>query len=210
MMNNSLDNFLQSPELLPFHLCVVTFILLSASETLGLYIGISPFRFLKRLIPFRPNNPLLQIKFSRTLILVFFLINFSFAGYFFQFAYYAYQQSFASSIYVLIPTLVTALFFTIFMIHCLDQVIKPKFIHRELNLLGRLATISTGSAKPEIQATARVRDEYGQIHYVMVCSEFGEIPTHTQVLLIRKKDNLYIVKKIIESNYLLDHEIFPK
>ncbi len=52
------------------------------------------------------------------------------------------------------------------MIHCLDQVIKPKLTHTNYNLLGRLATISSGSARPGFSAQARVRNEFGQLHYV--------------------------------------------
>jgi hypothetical protein len=61
-----------------------------------------------------------------------------------------------------LPALIIAIFFTVFMIHCLDQVIKPQIEHHNTSLLGRLATISSGNARPGFSAQARVRDEFGQ------------------------------------------------
>ncbi|WP_420714349.1 OB-fold-containig protein [Acinetobacter sp. MD2] len=199
--------FLTHTELLPFHLSVVALAVLSIVETIGFYLGARPFSFLRRFVPEGWQSSLLQIKFSKILIVIFFLINFSFAGYFLQFFFFAYQQKFASVIYLLLPASVVALFFTVFMIHCLDQVIQSKLEVRQLNLLGRLATISSGNARPERTAQARVRDEYGQLHYVQVRSEFGEISLHTQIILIRKQDGYYIGKKIIASNQLLDENV---
>ncbi|MFT4020554.1 MAG: DUF1449 family protein [Acinetobacter sp.] len=203
-----MHDFLTHAELMPFHFSVVLLILLSVFETIGFYFGVRPFSFLRHAIPRGWNTPLLQIKFSKILIIVFFLINFSFAGYFLQLFFYAYQHKFAPVWYLLIPTLIIAVFFTVFMIHCLDQVIKPKFESRQLNLLGRLATICSGNARPESTAQARVRDEYGQLHYVQVRSEFGEISLHSQIILIRQKENYYVVKKIVDSNHLQDEDMF--
>jgi hypothetical protein len=59
--------------------------------------------------------------------------------------------------YLILPALIIAIFFTVFMIHCLDQVIKPQIEHHNTNLLGRLATISSGNARPGFSAQARSR-----------------------------------------------------
>lgn len=201
--------FLLYDELMPFHFAVCLLFFVSIVETLGFCFGIRPLAFLKRFIPLSFNNPILYVKFSKILILIFFLINFSFAGYFIQFAFFAYQNSFAPIIYIILPTLLIALFFTIFMIHSLDQVIKPRFPQRKLNLLGRLATISSGHAHPNRTAQARIRDEYGQLHYVQVRSEFGEIKLNSQIILIRMEGQAYIAKEIVNSNHLFDDEIFP-
>ena len=69
-------------DLIPFHLSVVMLILLSMAETLGYYIGLRPSTFLKKIAPqWLSNSPLVQVKFSKVLIFVFLLINFSFSGY---------------------------------------------------------------------------------------------------------------------------------
>ena len=90
------------------------------------------------------------------------------------------------------------------MIHCLDQVIPPKYKKQTINLLGRLATISSGNARPGFSAQARVRDEYGQLHYVQVEPEFGELEFQSQIILIRQKHSHYIGKKICVSNRLFN------
>ncbi|AGH35831.1 hypothetical protein ABD1_19460 [Acinetobacter baumannii D1279779] len=134
--------------LMPFHLSVVALILLSVVETIGMYVGLRPSQLLKKIAPvWLTNSPLLNVKFSKALIFVFLLINFSFAGYFLQLSFFAIQHYFITPFYLIIPALVIAIFFTVFMIHCLDQVIKPKLTHTNYNLLGRLATISSGSAR---------------------------------------------------------------
>lgn len=83
------------------------------------------------------------------------------------------------------------------MIHCLDQVIKPKLTHTNYNLLGRLATISSGSARPGFSAQARVRDEFGQLHYVQVEPEYGELELYSQVILIKVHKSHYVAKKFL-------------
>lgn len=85
----------------------------------------SPSHFIKRLSPQKlTESPLLDVKFSKVLIVVFLLLNFSVAGYFLQFCIYAKEQTFTSAYYLILPALIIAIFFTVFMIHCLDQVIK--------------------------------------------------------------------------------------
>lgn len=135
---------------MPFHLSVVALILLSVVETIGMYVGLRPSQLLKNCASLAYQFPLLNVKFSKALIFVL-LINFSFAGYFYSFLSFAIQHYFITPFYLIIPALVIAIFFTVFMIHCLDQVIKPKLTHTNYNLLGRLATISSGSARPGFQ-----------------------------------------------------------
>lgn len=183
-------------------------ILLSMAETIGYYIGMRPSTFIKRISPaWLRESPLLQVKFSKVLIFVFLLITFSFAGYFLQLLFFATQRQLAPWYYLIFPALIIAIFFTVFMIHCLDQVIKPKFSANRINLLGRLATVSSGNARPGFSAQARVRDEFGQLHYVQVEPEFGELEFQSQIILIRFKKSHYIAKKISVSNHLFNPEL---
>jgi hypothetical protein len=196
-------DFLQNYNLSPLHLSLLALILLSMVETIGYYFNIRPTQYLKSLSPKRlSESPLLNVKFSKTLIVVFLLMNFSFSGYFLQLCVYAQQQEFLPAYYLIIPALIIAIFFTVFMIHCLDQVIKPIETKQQVSLLGRLATISSGNARPGFSAQARVRDEFGQLHYVQVEPEFGELEFQSQIILIRLKKSHYIAKKISKSNSL--------
>ena len=195
--------FLQNYNLIPFHLSLLALILLSMVETIGYYFNIRPTQYLKRITQKKlSESPLLNVKFSKTLIVVFLLMNFSFSGYFLQLCVYAQQQEFLPAYYLIIPALIIAIFFTVFMIHCLDQVIKPIETKQQVSLLGRLATISSGNARPGFSAQARVRDEFGQLHYVQVEPEFGELEFQSQIILIRLKKSHYIAKKISKSNSL--------
>lgn len=195
--------FLQNYNLIPFHLSLLALILLSMVETIGYYFNIRPTQYLKSLSPKKlSESPLLNVKFSKTLIVVFLLMNFSFSGYFLQLCVYAQQQEFLPAYYLIIPALIIAIFFTVFMIHCLDQVIKPIETKQQVSLLGRLATISSGNARPGFSAQARVRDEFGQLHYVQVEPEFGELEFQSQIILIRLKKSHYIAKKTSKPNSL--------
>ncbi|OTG65118.1 OB-fold-containig protein [Acinetobacter silvestris] len=201
--------FFLEHDLMPFHLSVCALILLSTAETIGYYIGLRPSTFFKRISPdWLTHSPFIQVKFAKVLIVVFFFITFSFAGYLLQLIVYASQHYFFAWYYMIIPALVIAIFFTVFMIHCLDQVIKPQVIKTQVDLLGRLATVSSGNARPGFSAQARVRDEFGQLHYVQVEPEFGELEFQSQIILIRFSKSHYIAKNISKSNHLFSSEQF--
>jgi hypothetical protein len=54
------------------------------------------------------------------------------------------------------------------------------------SFIGRVATITLGTARPHSPAEAKLRDAYGQIHYVMVVpDQEEELPAGTEVLLLR-------------------------
>ena len=202
-----MHEFLSDLNLMPFHLSLVVLLLLSTVETIGYYFNFRPSQLLKRAFSQRiTESPLLDVKFSKVLIFVFLLMNFSVAVYFLQFLIYSQQQHFVPAYYIIIPAFIIAIFFTVFMIHCLDQVIKPKYSVRQVDLLGRLATISSGNARPGFSAQARVRDEFGQLHYVQVEPEFGELEFQAQIIIVRKKRSHYLAKKISASNNLFSNQ----
>ena len=118
---------------MPFHLSVVALILLSVVETIGMYVGLRPSQLLKNCASLAYQSPLLNVKFSKALIFVF-THQFQFCRLFLQLSFFAIQHYFITPFYLIIPALVIAIFFTVFMIHCLDQVIKPKLTHTNYNL----------------------------------------------------------------------------
>jgi hypothetical protein len=202
-MDFAMPEFLLDYNLMPFHLSLLLILLFGMAKTVAFYFKLKPGQLLKQIFPYNFQNfELLNVKFSKTLIVVFFLMNFSFSGYLFQFLIYSQEQHFLPAYYLILPALTIAIFFTIFMIHCLDQVIPPKYKKNDINLLGRLATISSGNARPGFSAQARVRDEYGQLHYVQVEPEFGELEFQSQIILIRLRKSHYLARKICKSNRL--------
>ncbi|KGT46176.1 OB-fold-containig protein [Acinetobacter sp. HR7] len=200
--------FFTDYNLMPFHLSLIAVILLGLVETLGYFFKVRPTQFFQKISPLDLHNlDLLNVKFSKTLIVFFLLMNFSFAGYVLQLLVYSQEMKFWPAYYLIIPALIIAIFFTVFMIHCLDQVIPPKYKKHDVNLIGRLATISSGNARPGFSAQARVRDEYGQLHYVQVEPEFGELEFQSQIILIRTRKSHYVAKKISKSNRLFSLDL---
>lgn len=191
-------DWLVNAAFMPFHLCMLAIVILIASETLGIYIGYRPSNLLRNLIPsWIKDSPILRVKISRYFILLFFLVNLSFAGYFIQLISFALKQHFINSGLIFILASILAWFFTLFMLHCLDQVIRPEAQHQPpINLLGRYALILDQPARPDYSATARVRDQHGQLHDVQVLPQFGEFEAHSQVILVKYDEPCYIVKKI--------------
>ncbi|MGE8540733.1 OB-fold-containig protein [Acinetobacter sp. ANC 3813] len=203
-----MPEFFTDYSLMPFHLSLIAVVLLGLAETVGYYFNLRPSKVFRGFSSKHLDElPMLSVKFSKTLIIFFLLMNFSFAGYFLQFCIYAREMTFFPAYYLILPALIIAIFFTVFMIHCLDQVIPAKRLKQEVNLLGRLATISSGNARPGFSAQARVRDEFGQLHYVQVEPEFGELEFQSQVILIRTKKSHYIAKRISPSNRLFSLDL---
>jgi len=71
------------------------------------------------------------------------------------------------------------------------------------SFVGRIATITTGTAKKGYAAQARLTDEHGQSHYVMVEPDVSadELPHGSEVLLIKKTGHTFLA--IPNSNPLL-------
>lgn len=62
------------------------------------------------------------------------------------------------------------------------------------SFIGRVAVVTTGTARQGFAAQARLNDQHGQTHYVMVEPETGdtELCSGSDVLLIKKKGNRFI------------------
>lgn len=62
------------------------------------------------------------------------------------------------------------------------------------SFIGRVAIITTGTARRGSAAQARLNDQYGQTHYVMVepDSSAEELPCGTEVLLIKKTGTRFL------------------
>lgn len=63
------------------------------------------------------------------------------------------------------------------------------------NLIGREAKITLGAATSDKAAEARVTDQHGTSHYILVKAEQGHGPftTETPLLLVRRTDSTFIV-----------------
>jgi hypothetical protein len=71
------------------------------------------------------------------------------------------------------------------------------------SFIGRVAVVTTGTARLGSAAQARLHDQHGQTHYVMVEPETGDAALHSgsEVLLIKKNGNRFVA--IANPNPLL-------
>lgn len=62
------------------------------------------------------------------------------------------------------------------------------------SFVGRVAIVTTGTARHGSAAQARLSDQYGQSHYVMVEPDSADeaLPTGSEVLLVKKQGNRFI------------------
>lgn len=60
-------------------------------------------------------------------------------------------------------------------------------------LIGRVATIISGTAKPENPVQAKVKDEHGKTHYIMVEPDKAEesFETHSKVVLVSQSGAVF-------------------
>ena len=68
-----MHEFLSDLSLMPFHLSLVVLMLISTAETIGYYFNFRPSQLLENVFSQRiTESPLLDVKFSKVLIFVFF------------------------------------------------------------------------------------------------------------------------------------------
>src|SRR5690606_25506974 len=90
--------------LMPFHLSLLAIILFGVVQTIGFYFGLRSIKFLHKLSPYNCQQlDLLNVKFSNTLIVFFFLMNFSFSGYVLLFLIYSQESEVRPAYYLIIP-----------------------------------------------------------------------------------------------------------
>lgn len=78
----------------------------------------------------------------------------------------------------------------------------------EGSFVGRSATVITGTAKRNVGAQAKLRDQHGQTHYVMVQAdnEEDQFPAGTPVLLVRREGPAFRCIKDNTSSVLTQEE----
>lgn len=188
-----------------FTIILMLVLTLAIIESLHLYFKLSPAQRLQQLFPEQQQKLLyfMGIKdLSFFSVLLVWLINFAIAGYFLQVVCFYYLHHFVNAMWLVFPAFCLASFLTQPIVHWFNQLLPntpSKETQTELCLLGRVATIYNGTARPGISAQARVRDELGQLHYVQVEPEFGELTVNSDVILFGKNESIYLAKLLPEE-----------
>jgi hypothetical protein len=187
---------LLAPELWPFALAAGLMIALAVIEALALLIGISVLHWHDADLADHPDGVVsaalgwLHVgKVPMLVLLVIFLTSFAVVGFAAQFAARALVGSFMPLPAAVALALLVGILGVRTLGAALGKVI-PKdetFAVADVSLVGRVGTIVIGTASAGRAAEARIRDEHGASHYVMVePEEAGQsFASGTSVLLVR-------------------------
>lgn len=205
-----MTSLLFSAPFLLFTLALIGMLLLALVETLGTSFQFSPAQWFELRLPRFMHRILSRLgakEFPVFIFSIMFLLSLGITGYISQFLTFALSHHFLSVWALIIPVSLLSYFITTTLSQWLSQLMYSDasyFMQEKTNLLGRVATICRGDARPGLSAQARVRDQLGQLHYVEVEPEFGELPLHSEVILIARQNQLYLAKPLPHDNQLLN------
>ena len=183
-----------APELWPFSLAVALLLGVAAAELLALLLGAS---FLHWHGDFAddsdvPDGALGWLHFGKVpvlVILVIFLTTFALTGFMAQFAARAATGSFLPALLATAPALVVALLGVRVGGGALSRIIPRDETSAvsDASLVGRVGSVVIGTARAGKPAQARVRDQHGASHYVMVEPEAPDqaLESGASILLVR-------------------------
>lgn len=140
-------------------------------------------------------------------VVFFYLIVWCVVSYLLQFAALAIWGRFIHLVWIAIMATGITWMCTRVMLHSIERVIRPYTITPQDNLIGRLGCIVAGQATPDVDAQALVRDEWGVLHQIRVCAEFGCLPANTSVILIDFSESNYIAKQITVQRSNLNYTV---
>lgn len=187
-------NLYLSPETAPFGVAVGLLFGLAILEAIGLLVNLSPGHALDNLIPDTDGDGLLGwLHIGRTpvmVLLILFLAGFGLSGYAAQAILDAVTGHYAPS-WLVVPGSVLVGVGVVRTLGGLVGRFLPRdetFSVSEETLVGRTGEIMRGDARREMAAEARVRDEHGAVHYLMVEPDLdGEtLEQGADILIVRK------------------------
>lgn len=186
----------------PFGSALLLLCAIAIIEGAGLLIGGSPSEMLDHLLPEASEGLLGWLHLGKVpllILLVLFLMGFALAGFIIQAIVHKTLGFWLPTIVSLVP----AVMLGIGSVRLLGGLIAHLKISdqssavSELSLLGRIATITEGHASAGIAAQAKVRDQHGQTHHILVEPDMPQtiLPEGEHVLLIRKVGARYTAIK---------------
>jgi Protein of unknown function (DUF1449) len=187
---------LLAPELWPFALAAGLMLALAVAEALALLIGVSALHWHDADVGDHPDGAVsaalgwLHVgKVPLLVILVIFLTSFAVIGFAAQFAARALLGFFLPLPVAVALVLVIGILGVRTLGAALGRVIPKDETSAvaDVSLVGRVGTIVIGTASAGKPAEARIRDEFGATHYVMVEPEEADqtFVSGTSVLLVR-------------------------
>ncbi len=216
-MNNEILSFLIAPSSLPFSVALAIMGMIAVVEILGALIGIGFSGLLDGLFfeldaDINPAETQLGTsnwwgwlyvgKVPVLIILVLFLTFFGLSGLLIQSLSHSVLSTTLPALLVSIPALLIAVIGVRFFAGLLVRMI-PKDDTEAVNsnsFIGRVAVITLGTARSNSPAQAKLSDQYGQIHYVMVEPSNADdaFTTGTSVLLVKQEAATF---RVIENTF---------
>lgn len=211
MTLSMLGYLLFSVSFFPFSLAVIISLLLLMVNSACRVVNIRPSAWLQHYLPdlYQHLRHRLSIdNISVHQVLTVLLVNFGLIGYFLQLICYALSSHFVNPVLLMAPALFLSYLLSAALIHWFKQLNihnqqVETTVDESLQLLGRIATVYKGNAKPGVSAEALVRDQYGKLHVVQVEPEYGELGEQSEVILFALLDNHYLAK-LLPPDYSLD------
>ena len=213
-----------SPQNIPFSVSIVLMVVIGLMEGLSVIIGASLTAQLENLLPddfvsldietpdidadIDINADAMPSAFTRVLgwlhigrvpvliLFVLFLTFFGLSGFIIQAVVYSITGSYLPSFLASVPALLIAVSSVRIVGAGLAKLI-PKDESTAVSpdsFVGRIATIMVGTAKKGLPAEARLKDEYGQSHYIMVepDDEEAQFAVGTKILLVKRSGSSFM------------------
>lgn len=189
-----------APQNLPFTVAIVVMLGLTVLEGVGLLFGSGVSEWMDGLLPDAwhlgspdYDGPLAWLHLGKVpllMLLIIFLVSFGLSGLLLQHAVHGISGYYLPGVVASVPAFIAALP-VVRGVGGLIARVMPKdesSVVSEQALLGRTAVITLGVARQGQPAEAKLRDQHGQTHYVMVEPDTvaSEFPAGTEVLLVKK------------------------
>lgn len=200
--------FLLAPENAPFSICLALMLLLTLLEAVAIAMGAALSDALHNLFHFphidhaAPDGAFESVlgwlhlgRVPLMILLSLLLGGFAIGGFVVQYASKAIAGGYLPAWLASVPALASGLGFTRVVGGAVAKVLPKDETTSvsESSLVGRCAVVTIGVAKRGAPAEARLRDQHGQAHYVMVEPDVPgeEFPQGTSVLLVGQVGVVY-------------------
>jgi len=191
-----------APQTMPFGVALLIMVGLGIIEGIGLLTALSPSEIFDQYLELdHPDidGPLGWLHVGKVPLLVLFilfLLGFSISGYAIQMFCIGLLGTYVPAILAAAPAGFIG-FFTVRTMGGVLARIIPKdetAAVSEQTLIGRAGVVVTGTARQGMAAQVKVRDQYGNYHYLMVApDEAGvEFEQGTEVLIVKKQGATYL------------------
>lgn len=192
-----------TPENLPFGIAFALIVGIAVLEGLGMMLALSPSNWLDNLLPELDSDSGLDKvlgwlhlgKVPSLVLVLLFLTGYAMFGYSLQLAAHGlsghYLPAWVAGLVALPAGLATMRACGALVAHIIPH--DESSAVSELSLLGRTAVIYAGHARPGLAAQARVRDEHGRTHHLLVEPDLTDevLEEGQEVLLVRKVAAIY-------------------